>query len=75
MSYKNITQLDFTALSVDFLETQDASSRDEFYVTPREMAAEVLKDLKSFLFSKDIAKEERRVQYLALKSEFEVESE
>lgn len=54
-----------------FLEAQDDQQYKEIYQTEREIADSALRDLRKFLFKAEIAKEERRKQYLELKAEFE----
>jgi hypothetical protein len=71
MTNKPITQEAFDALVLEFLETQDDTRDEEYYCTVQDIAKGVLEDLKMFLFSQEINKEERRQQYLALRAEFE----
>jgi hypothetical protein len=59
------------ALFAAFLETQEGTSKDSWYVTDKEAAETVLKSFERFLYAEDDAKAERRRQYEALKKEFE----
>ena len=66
-----MTPQEFDELVAPFLASQDDQQLGESYHTDWDAASGVLEDLKTFLFHAEIAKEDRRKQYLALKEEFE----
>lgn len=65
------TREQFNEFKALILEALDDSDHDEHYGTSRSIADGLLDSAERSLFAEEIAKEERRTQYLALKAEFE----
>ena len=65
-----ITQETFELMVAEFLQTQDGTSKDEWYGSLRGKAEGVLYALREHLFREDIEKAVRYEQYLKLRAEF-----
>lgn len=74
MTIMDTTPENFDLMVEDFLSKENNYVKEEWYSTDRDVAEHVMANLREFIFGKDLAKEERRAQYLLLKAEFEGES-
>jgi hypothetical protein len=67
----NISRKQFNEFRDLVLGALDDNRKDERYGTDHDIAESLLNESEESLFSEEIAKGERRAQYLALKAEFE----
>ena len=64
------TRDEFREIVGKFLETQDDVDLDEYYISPKKMAIEVLDNFEKFLFAEEVAREERLRKFLELEQEY-----
>lgn len=67
---QHITPAAFDLMVEDFLETQDGTSKDEWYGSLRGKAEGVLRALREHLFREELERATRYEQYLKLRAEF-----
>lgn len=74
MTIMDTTPENFDLMVEDFLSKQNHYVKEEWCATGHDVAEHVMESLRTFLFGKELAKEERRATYLLLKAEFEEEN-
>lgn len=65
-----LTSAEFQKIRDEFLETQDDTVKEGWYIPNKKVAAEVLERLEMHLFEAEYAKEARRKQWEEMRKEF-----